>query len=69
MTFFLIGNQEVIDDSIVQMRKHGLVLKTEDDLKDYLSIFRNQAVKRQEEGIVRTTTSYYKFGQYAWEES
>lgn len=33
----LVGHPEAIDDAIQQMKKHGLILKIEDDLKDYLS--------------------------------
>jgi hypothetical protein len=33
----LIGHPKAIEDAIKQMKKHGLILKIEDDLKDYLS--------------------------------
>ena len=33
----LFENPEAIDNAIVQMRKHGLVFETEDNLKDDLS--------------------------------
>ena len=33
----IVGHRAAIDDAIKQMKKHGLVLKVEDDLKDYLS--------------------------------
>ena len=33
----LVGHPKAIEDAIQQMKKHGLILKIEDDLKDYLS--------------------------------
>ena len=33
----LVGYPDAIEDAIQQMKKHGLILKIEDDLKDYLS--------------------------------
>ena len=32
----LVGHPDAIEDAIQQMKKHGLILKIEDDLKDYL---------------------------------
>jgi hypothetical protein len=33
----LVGHPKAINDAIQQVKKHGLILKIEDDLKDYLS--------------------------------
>ena len=33
----LVGHPDAIEDAIQQMKKHGLILKIEDDLKDYFS--------------------------------
>jgi hypothetical protein len=33
----LVGHPKAIEDAIEQMKKHGLILKIENDLKDYLS--------------------------------